>query len=189
MAYDDALFQLGMDLTRSSTAQKEDHGEIARVACVDASSESAETASALPGGHHLIIDLYDGLRLDEVEHIERTLRRCARAAGAVVLHVHLHRATPANGVAGIGVIADGHISIHTRPATGYAAVDIYLRASARPHACVEVLKQAFATRDVEVRAQRRGMARRSVGWAGDEVGAARAAGALPRQRAKVKRAA
>ena len=32
MAYDDALFQLGMDLTRSSTAQKEDHGENARVA-------------------------------------------------------------------------------------------------------------------------------------------------------------
>ena len=27
MAYDDTLFQLGMDLTRSSTAQKEDHGE------------------------------------------------------------------------------------------------------------------------------------------------------------------
>ena len=25
MAFDDALFQLGMDLTRSSTAQKEDH--------------------------------------------------------------------------------------------------------------------------------------------------------------------
>ena len=32
MAYDDTLFQLGMDLTRSSTAQKEDHGETAHVA-------------------------------------------------------------------------------------------------------------------------------------------------------------
>ena len=30
MAFKDALFQLGMDLTRSSTAQKEDHGETAR---------------------------------------------------------------------------------------------------------------------------------------------------------------
>ena len=31
MAYNDALFQLGMDLTRSSTAQKEDHGKVAHV--------------------------------------------------------------------------------------------------------------------------------------------------------------
>ena len=32
MAYTDSLFQLGMDLTRSSTAQKEDHGQSAHVA-------------------------------------------------------------------------------------------------------------------------------------------------------------
>ena len=32
MAYDDTLFQLGMDLTRSSTAQKEDHGQSALLA-------------------------------------------------------------------------------------------------------------------------------------------------------------
>ena len=32
MAYTDALFQLGMDLTRSSTAQKEDHGQTAQLA-------------------------------------------------------------------------------------------------------------------------------------------------------------
>ena len=31
MAYTDSLFQLGMDLTRSSTAQKEDHGQTALV--------------------------------------------------------------------------------------------------------------------------------------------------------------
>ncbi len=31
MAFNDALFQLGMDLTRSSTAQKEDHGKVAHV--------------------------------------------------------------------------------------------------------------------------------------------------------------
>ncbi len=31
MAFNDALFQLGMDLTRSSTAQKEDHGKVAQV--------------------------------------------------------------------------------------------------------------------------------------------------------------
>ena len=29
MAFNDTLFQLGMDLTRSSTAQKEDHGQSA----------------------------------------------------------------------------------------------------------------------------------------------------------------
>jgi S-adenosylmethionine decarboxylase len=35
MAFYDTLFQLGMDLTRSSTAQEEDHREAAQVAHED----------------------------------------------------------------------------------------------------------------------------------------------------------
>lgn len=44
MAYNDALFQLGMDLTRSSTAQKEDHGKVAQVV-VAQNTNSSERAS------------------------------------------------------------------------------------------------------------------------------------------------
>ena len=57
MAYDDALFQLGMDLTRSSTAQKEDHGEAARLAHEDRKDFFIERDGVRFAGTHLIIDL------------------------------------------------------------------------------------------------------------------------------------
>jgi hypothetical protein len=38
MAYNDTLFQLGMDLTRSSPAQKEEYGEVAHVVAQNTAS-------------------------------------------------------------------------------------------------------------------------------------------------------
>src|SRR5262245_36856448 len=73
-------------------------------------------------GAHLIIDLYGATRLDDIEHIETTLRRCVEAASATLLHIHLHRFEP-NGVSGVAVLAESHISIHTWPEAGYAALD------------------------------------------------------------------
>ena len=69
MAFNDTLFQLGMDLTRSSTAQKEDHGEPARVISRSVVSEPAADRSEGTDGYkdrgaggnsgsHLIIDLF-----------------------------------------------------------------------------------------------------------------------------------
>jgi S-adenosylmethionine decarboxylase len=49
-------------------------------------------------GAHLMIDLYQGERLDDITHIEQTLRDCVDASGATLLHVHLHRFEPNGGV-------------------------------------------------------------------------------------------
>ncbi|MFD2180939.1 adenosylmethionine decarboxylase [Rhodoplanes azumiensis] len=100
-------------------------------------------------GAHLIIDIYDGERLDEIEHIERTLRRCIDAAGATLLHIHLHAFQP-NGVSGVAVLAESHISIHTWPEAGYAALDVFMCGEAAPEACVPILREAFAAKRVAV---------------------------------------
>ena len=100
-------------------------------------------------GTHLIIDVYDGKRLDDIDHIEETLRQCVAASGATLLQIHLHRFQP-NGVSGIAVLAESHISIHTWPDAGYAALDVFMCGSANPDACVPVLREAFKAKRVAV---------------------------------------
>jgi S-adenosylmethionine decarboxylase len=100
-------------------------------------------------GTHLIVDVYGGERLDDIDHIEATLRRCVVASGATLLHIHLHRFEP-NGVSGVVVLAESHISIHTWPDAGYAALDVFMCGSADPDACVPVLREAFNARRVAV---------------------------------------
>jgi S-adenosylmethionine decarboxylase len=100
-------------------------------------------------GTHLIIDVYDGKRLDDIDHIEEALRQCVAASGATLLHIHLHRFQP-NGVSGIAVLAESHISIHTWPDAGYAALDVFMCGSANPDACVPVLREAFKAKRVAV---------------------------------------
>ena len=85
-------------------------------------------------GVHLIIDLHGAERLDDLEHIETTLRRCVEASRATLLHIHLHHFQP-NGVSGVAVLAESHISIHTWPDANYAALDVFMCGSADPR-CV-----------------------------------------------------
>ncbi len=95
-------------------------------------------------GAHLIVDVYGGERLDDLEHIETTLKRCVEVAGATLLHVHLHHFDENGGVSGVAVLAESHISIHSWPEHDYAALDIFMCGDTQPEACVEVLREAFS---------------------------------------------
>lgn len=101
-------------------------------------------------GSHLILDLYGSSRLDDLEFVERTLIECVRAAGATLLHIKLHPFEPNGGVSGVAVLAESHISIHSWPEHGYAAVDVFMCGAARPEACIEVLQKAFAPQRIAI---------------------------------------
>jgi S-adenosylmethionine decarboxylase len=150
MAYTDSLFQLGMDLTRSSTAQKEDHGQTALGAHDDRKDYFIERDGVRFAGTHLLIDLFGAKRLDDLKHIKDTLKRCVEVAGATLLHIHLHHFTPNGGVSGVAVLAESHISIHTWPDAGYAALDVFMCGKASPDACIPVLREAFKAKRVDV---------------------------------------
>jgi len=107
-------------------------------------------------GAHLIVDLYQASRLDDIDHIEDTLRRCVNAAGATLLHIHLHHFEPNGGISGVAVLAESHISIHSWPERAYAALDIFMCGSANPDACVPVLREAFSPNKIAVSEHLRG---------------------------------
>jgi S-adenosylmethionine decarboxylase len=156
MAFNDTLFQLGMDLTRSSPAQKEDLAAVAQGARA-ALEDTKEDRGSPGGGRHLIIDLFGAERLDDVEHVERTLARCVEAAGATLLHMHLQPLKSTGGVTGVAVLAESHISIHSWPETGYAALDVFMSGAADPKRAIPVLQEAFGG-EVRVTTHLRGTA-------------------------------
>lgn len=101
-------------------------------------------------GAHLIIDLYDAKKLDDIGLIETTLRKCVEAAEATLLHIHLHHFEPNGGVSGVAMLAESHISIHSWPENGYAALDVFMCGDAKPEACVPVLRKAFKPKRIAV---------------------------------------
>ena len=147
-----ALFQLGTGLGTPGTARKEDF-TIAAPAPVEVQARNDHFVvrnGVKCAGAHLIVDLFEADRLDDIDHIEDTLRRCVAAAGATLLHIHLHHFEPNGGVSGVAVLAESHISIHSWPEANYAAVDIFMCGTANPDACIPVLREAFAAKRVAV---------------------------------------
>ncbi len=107
-------------------------------------------------GTHLIIDLWGARGLDDAAAIERALRQAVAAAGATLLHIHLHRFSPRGGISGVAMLAESHISIHTWPERDYAALDIFMCGETTPHKAIEVMREAFQPARMEVSEHLRG---------------------------------
>lgn len=77
-------------------------------------------------GTHLLADLTGCAGLDDAARVEAALRDAVAAAKATLLDIRLHHFGPEQGVTGVALLAESHISIHTWPEHGYAAIDIFL---------------------------------------------------------------
>ena len=77
-------------------------------------------------GKHCILELYncDPAKLDDEAFLRTAITTAAKRAGATLLNLITHRFEP-QGVTGLALLAESHISIHTWPESGYAAVDVF----------------------------------------------------------------
>ncbi len=77
-------------------------------------------------GQHLLIELYgcDARILDDLEHIRQALLHVAELVSASIIDVVSHKFEPC-GVTVVVAIAESHLSVHTWPEYGYAAVDVF----------------------------------------------------------------
>jgi S-adenosylmethionine decarboxylase len=107
-------------------------------------------------GRHLILDLWEANGLNNEKVIERALRDSVAAAGAMLLHIHLHRFEPNGGVSGVAVLAESHISIHSWPERRYAALDVFMCGGCDPEKAVPVLRRAFTPKFIVLSELRRG---------------------------------
>jgi S-adenosylmethionine decarboxylase len=122
-------------------------------ASADKLTSHAATAFA---GTHLLIDCWQASRLDDITHIEGALRKAVAVSGATLLHIHLHHFTPNSGVSGVAVLAESHITIHTWPERGYAALDVFMCGDTQPQLTVPVFAEAFCTDNIQLSSHQRG---------------------------------
>ncbi len=108
-------------------------------------------------GSHLLADFWGACGLDDKVLIETALRDAVEACGATLLHIHLHRFTGNGGISGVAVLAESHISIHTWPERGFAALDIFMCGACDPYLALPVLRRHFKPETVQLSENKRGL--------------------------------
>lgn len=99
-----------------------------------------------PRGRHLLAD-FSGVaaaRLADAVALEALLRDAALAAGSTILGAHFHPFGPGLGVTGVLLLAESHLSIHTWPEHGFAAVDVFMCGAARPERAIDLIEARLA---------------------------------------------
>jgi S-adenosylmethionine decarboxylase proenzyme len=86
--------------------------------------------------------------LNDLKRIEQLMNQAVRAAGATVVASVFQPFEP-HGVSGVVVIEESHISIHTWPEHGYAAVDFYTCGQADPEVANEHLQTGLGATHTE----------------------------------------
>jgi S-adenosylmethionine decarboxylase len=95
--------------------------------------------------------------LTNLKRVRAIMVEAAKEANATVLKVAFHRFKP-HGVSGVVVIAESHLSIHTWPETGYAALDFYTCGdSTNPWRACEYAAEKLGARSVLTSEVRRGI--------------------------------
>ncbi len=109
-------------------------------------------------GAHILLDLHgaDPASLRDSALIEEAFRRCVEASGATLLHIHTHEFEENGGISGVAVLAESHISIHTWPESGFAALDVFMCGNTAPEACIPILRDAFKASRAVISEQLRG---------------------------------
>lgn len=96
-------------------------------------------------GRHLLADFYgcDAVLLADPARIASLLLAAAAAGRATVLQQHFHHFGPQQGVTGVLLLMESHISIHTWPEHGYAALDLFMCGQAQSEAALASLRESL----------------------------------------------
>ena len=109
-------------------------------------------------GQHLLVE-YTGCDvevLDDIKRIESLMNEAAVAARTKIV-ASVFRPFHPQGVSGVVVIEESHLSIHTWPEHGYASVDFFTCGQGQPLFAHEVLRAGLKAKRVELMMIDRGM--------------------------------
>jgi S-adenosylmethionine decarboxylase len=107
-------------------------------------------------GIHLILEFWGAENLDSIKIVKQALIKGVEACGATLLKLELHKFSP-QGISGVAVIAESHISIHTWPEHQYAAIDVFMCGEKDPYQVIGVFKKAFEPKHLEIVELKRGV--------------------------------
>jgi len=98
-------------------------------------------------GKHYLLNLYgcSFVLLDDQEYLIKLLESAASLSGATVVNTIFKKFDP-QGVTVLTLLSESHISIHTWPAKGEAAVDLFTCGDCNPKlGCDMIIEQLYAS--------------------------------------------
>jgi S-adenosylmethionine decarboxylase len=102
-------------------------------------------------GRHVISDLWEcnANFLDNIEFIEKVMVDAALEAGADIREITFHKFHP-QGISGVIIISESHLTIHSFPEHRYASIDIYTCGEIiNPHVAAKFLAEHLESKRVE----------------------------------------
>ncbi|MDX9715213.1 MAG: adenosylmethionine decarboxylase [Dissulfurispiraceae bacterium] len=110
-------------------------------------------------GTHLLVELRDCNPdiLKDLTKVKEALVSAAKEAKATIIDVSFHEFNPF-GISGMVVIAESHLSIHTWPEYGFAAVDIFTCGDLiKPEVAANYLIGIFNSKNPSIIEMKRGL--------------------------------
>jgi len=109
-------------------------------------------------GRHVISELWgcDSNKLNDMEQIERIFVDAALKSGAEIREVAFHKFAP-QGVSGVVIISESHLTIHSFPEHGYASIDVYTCGHLDPTIAAEYIANSLDAKTIETIELPRGM--------------------------------
>ncbi|MBN1412909.1 MAG: adenosylmethionine decarboxylase [Spirochaetales bacterium] len=108
-------------------------------------------------GRHILIELFECSheKLKNRDFIEKVLKEAAAHANATVVSENFYN-FDVHGISGVLLIKESHITIHTWPEYGYAAIDLFTCGKeTKPWLAFDFLKEEFeAKRDIVLELKR-----------------------------------
>ena len=86
-------------------------------------------------GRHLILDIWGAvgaLPFWNMDEAAEALKKAAAVAGTTFMTERWHHFGDGHGYTGVIVLAESHVSVHTWPELGYAAIDAFYCGECNP---------------------------------------------------------
>lgn len=120
-----------------------------------------------PLAQHTLLEFYDcdPACLKHSKQVKKLLCDSVLRGGGTIVKAVFHNFSP-YGVSGVVVITESHVTIHTWPEHGYAAVDIFSCSEKLDHKTIRAhLQTALSARRVTGKSFRRGFPEKKIGSA------------------------
>lgn len=107
-------------------------------------------------GMHLIAEFWGAKRIEDEKAVRKILIGASKESQSHPLKVLTHRFNP-QGITGVVLLAESHISIHAWPEHDYVAIDLFTCGNkARPQMALDYLRKIYQPKKVEVKKILRG---------------------------------
>ncbi len=108
-------------------------------------------------GTHLIAEFWGGKDITDPKEFEKVLLKAAVLAKTQPLKVFIHEFSP-QGMTGVVVLAESHITFHSWPEMDYLALDVFTCGKeSDPYKALDHLKKRLKPKKVEITEIKRGI--------------------------------